>query len=198
MTTQRTPQTESHLAGMAAAADRSNRPLLAVVIAAIILVGSIAFAGVSYMSMSTQGKRLRDTQSLAETARKTLQELTDLRASFPDLPVEFAGDSGFYATIRDHGDAAFTEAGLTEKFPDPQPSDQRLPNSPMMFRIAKFKLQRQPLAVVLDFVSRVLADADSKFTRPKNIFLSSLRVQPDSATDGWNCDIEFRMLQYQN
>lgn len=194
----RNAKTEAQLASMAHASERANRPTIVVVIAAVLTIGSAVYAGVSYFSMQTQGRRLQDTIAAAEHTSKTLADIKALKDAEVDLSQVFPDNKLLGSQIRDYATAALEDGGLdTDSIVvKADPPRRLLPSTPVQRRPVRITLLRRPLPVLLDFVTRVVNDPEGTIDHHENLYIATLKLNPDAASDTWMLDVQFEMLVY--
>lgn len=195
------PGADPALVAMANQADRSNRPAIFIVIAAALLVATLAYLVASFISYQGASERLRIARAQTVNAMTTLQEIQRLRALAPsedDFPSTTLHVSRLRNVAAEVWDLDEDSAQIDQIISLPASPERRAIIGGRRDALAgdfsrsmiPVTINGQPLDKILQFAEQALAHE-----RLQVAFVSRLRLAP--APRGWNAVIEFRQYEYE-
>ncbi len=182
------PSIETQLTASANAAARANRPTLFVVVPAVLLLGAVILAMVTYQRFSSAKSVLRDRLAEGVVVEQLIGYAEDLRAAHPDVGELFPPNPFMDVNIEDVATDIWGEDAPVTVSPKSNPRSVGLARDITRSDVDVSFQTPIPLDEIFLFIHRVVDEPDLD-----GVFLARINITP--RVGGWLGSARFRLYE---
>jgi hypothetical protein len=188
-------QIEIQLASIAHAADRRNRPTVAIVVAALCLLASAGYAVASYWNMQSQGRRLVTAERTGQRIKERIAEIKAEEASYPNYAAMFPALTRYVVHIVDEANVVWPERTWTFR----EIGTEKTPRSVQLIESLNrvgvtLTIKGEPLHKVFELVERIVNGPEELFGKS---FIAVVDLRPEPTSELWHTIVEIDRYEYR-
>lgn len=191
----RTRQIEIQLSAIAHAADRRNRPTLAIVIAFALSLGALGYAVANFWNMNSQGSRLLAAERTGERVAARIADIRFERDSRPDYAEMFPERTQYLVSVVDEADRVWPDRSWTFTQIGQEKNSRSVPMIEHLDRAGiRLSMRNEPLEPVLALTESIVNGPEEQFGKS---FIALLDLRPVPSDDTWLTTIEIDRYEYR-
>lgn len=191
----RTRQIEIQLSAIAQAADRRNRPTIAIAIGVAFMLGALGYTIATLWNMNSQGSRLLAAERTGERVASRIADIQLERDSRPDYAAMFPEKTRYPVSVVDEANRVWPDRTWTfgqigqEK---PTRGVQLIEN--LNRTGVRLAIRNEPLEPILELAERIVNGPEEQFGKS---FIALLELRPVPSDDTWLTTIEIDRYEFR-
>lgn len=191
----RTRQIEIQLSAIAHAADRRNRPTVAIVVAIVFMLGALGYAIANFWNMNSQGSRLLAAERTGERVAARIADIQLERNSRPDYAELFPEKTRYPVSVVDEANRVWPDRGWTfTQIGQEKPSRGVALIENLNRAGVRLSLRNEPLAPIFELAERIVNGPEEQFGKS---FISLVDLKPVLSDDTWLSTIEIDRYEFR-